>query len=272
MAIGIDSASSLFGQNQLNQAHNRLQTSSERLASGKRINKAADDAAGLALAARLANQLLGTNQAQRNTLDGISLAQTAEGALTEVGEITQRMRELAVQSSNGTLSNEDRSSLQAEFSELQAEASRIFSVTEFNGQPLLNQNTSIDIQVGPEAGDLISVSTKDLATQLTTDGFFSADISTAQGAQDALSALNTSLDSVSQNRADFGAISNRFETVIRGLQNNAENVAASQSRIADADYAAETGNRTRDLIQQNASLSMTAQANVTANIAAQLLK
>ena len=153
MAISIDNNAALFGQRHLNKSQNSLQTASERLSSGKRINRASDDAAGLAIAARLATQLLGSEQAYRNANDGISLVQTAEGALSEVSEITHRIRELAVQSSNGTLSDDDRTALQLEVDQLQDQAAQIFSGTEFNGRAVLGENSSTTLQVGDDAGD-----------------------------------------------------------------------------------------------------------------------
>ncbi len=272
MAISINNNAQLFGINRLNNAQNGLQTASERLSSGKRINRASDDAAGLAIAAQLANQLLGSQAAYRNTNDGISLVQTAEGALSEVSSITQRIRELAIQSSTGTLNDTDRANLQLEVDQLQEQTAQIFTSTEFNGRAILNENGSLDFQVGPDAGDQLSITTTDLNAQFTAIGFFSVDISTANGAETALSALDASLDTLNQSRADFGAAANRMESVGRGLEISAENTAATRSRIEDADYAAEMAARTSSLILQNAGLANLSQANLSGGLVSQLLK
>ena len=272
MAISINNNAQLFGLNRLNNSQNSLQTASERLSSGKRINRAGDDAAGLAIAAQLATQVLGSQTAYRNSNDGISLVQTADAALSEVGNITQRIRELAVQASNGILDDTSRSAIQAEVSQLQEQAAQIFSSTEFNGQAVLGENSTINIQVGDDAGDQISVTTTDLNAQFTAVGFFSVDVSTANGAQTALSALDASLDTLNQSRGNFGAFASQLESVGRSLQVETENTAAAQSRIEDADYAVEVANRTSALILQNAGLANLAQANISNSLITQLLK
>lgn len=272
MALSINSNAALFSARFLNSSQNSLQTAQERLSSGKRINRASDDAAGLAIAAQLANQLLGSQQAYRNTNDAISLSQTAESSISELQNISQRVRELAMQSANGSLGDTERAFLQQEVSALQEEASNIISNSEFNNTGLLNQNGSIDIQIGGNEGRSVSVSTTDLAAQLTADGFFSVDISTANDAQTALGAIDASVDTLVRQRSEFGAFTNRLEAVGRNLQAEAESLAATRSRIEDADYAMEITSRTTALMLQNAGIASIAQGNINSQMALQLLK
>jgi len=272
MAISINNNASLFTARFLNNSQNNLQTAQERLSSGKRINRAADDAAGLAIAARLATQLLGTEQAYRNTNNGVSFTQTAEASISELQSITQRIGELAVQSANGALGDTDRQFLQQEVSGLQQEAQSIINSAEFSGNRFLAEDGSIDIQVGADNSSTISIQTTDLLARLTSNGFFSVDISTANGAQTALGALNASTDALVQQRADFGAAANRLESTGRSLEVEAESLAASRSRIEDADYAAEIASRTSSLMLQNAGLAVQAQGYVSSRLASTLLK
>jgi len=272
MAISINNNASLFTARFLNNSQNNLQTAQERLSSGKRINRAADDAAGLAIAARLATQLLGTEQAYRNTNNGVSFTQTAEASISELQSITQRIGELAVQSANGALGDTDRQFLQQEVSGLQQEAQSIINSAEFSGNRFLAEDGSIDIQVGADSSSTISIQTTDLLARLTSNGFFSVDISTANGAQTALGALNASTDALVQQRADFGAAANRLESTGRSLEVEAESLAASRSRIEDADYAAEIASRTSSLMLQNAGLAVQAQGYVSSRLASTLLK
>jgi flagellin len=272
MAIAINNNASLFSARFLNNTQNNLQTAQERLSSGKRINRAQDDAAGLAIAARLATQLLGSQQAYDNAYNAISLAQTAEGSMSELQNITQRIRELSIQASNGTLNNSQREFLQLEVSSLQEEAANIIDTAEFNGKKLLSSDANIEIQVGNGADDRMTIETNDLRAALTNSGFFSVDISTANGAQTALNALDASMDPLLEQRSNFGAITNRLESVGRSLEVEAESIAASKSRIEDADYASEIASRTNSLILQNAGLASIAQGNVSSQLAAQLLK
>jgi len=256
--------SSITAQRHLSINDDDKKTPLERLSSGKRINSAKDDAAGLAIVARFAAQIVGSNQAVRNTSDGISLAQTAEGALSEVSNNLQRMRELAVQSSNGTLSASDRQSLQDEFQSLQSEVSRVAEATEFNGVQVIGDNQSLDFQVGANAGaeNQIAVTTQDIradadvATAITT-----SDIATAPTALTALDSLDRAINSISNTRSDFGTLQNRFESTIRSTENTNENLAAARSRIEDADYAKESAELTRSLIIGQAGIASLAQAN-----------
>ncbi len=272
MPITINDIAATFSTNRLNRSQNDLFSASERLSSAKRINRASDDAAGLAIAAQLATQLLGSEQAYRNSNDAISYAQTAEGALGEVNNISQRIRELSVQAANGTLSDSDRQVIQSEVEQLQEEAASIFSSTEFNGQNPFTQNGSVDFQVGNDAGETVSLQTSDLQQQFDDIGFFDINVTTQAGAQDALAVTDQALGVVNASRSDYGAFSNRIESVGRNLLVEAENLAASQSRIMDADYAAETANRTRSMILQDAGLASLAQANVSNGLASYLLR
>ncbi len=267
MALVINSnIMSLNAQRNVSKTNNMLATSIQRLSSGLRINSAKDDAAGLYTVERMTADIRGLNQAARNAADGISLSQTAEAALGQISDNLQRVRELAVQASNGTV--EDRTGLQKEVDLLTAEISRIVDTASFNGVQLLDgtQTAALEFQVGQDATDQISIAATDL--DISTINAYSAtgastiDVSTdANAAQAALTTLDADIDSVSGLRATFGATQNRFEAVIASVQSYAENVSASRSRIQDADFAAETANLTRTQIMQQAGVAMLAQAN-----------
>ncbi len=259
MAIGINNSNSIG--NFLNQTDNKLSTSFARLSSGKNINSAKDNAAGLAIVERFAAQIAGGNQAYRNVNDGISLAQTADGFSSQLDDLMQRGRELAMQSANGSLSDTDRASLQSEFSMVQDEVRRITESAEFNGQKLLSQNAELSFQVDANAGDQVSVKTVDLQSSLGSNGFFSADLSSQSGASDALSVLDSSLAEVNTNRAELGASMNRFESIGRNLLNKDENLSAAKSRILDTDYARTVSERNRELLLQDAATALQGQAN-----------
>lgn len=267
---------SLNAQRNLNTSQNDLNISLQRLSSGLRINSAKDDAAGLFVIEKQTADIRGLNQAVRNAADGISLGQTAEGALGQIAGFAQRIREIAVQAANATV--EDRSGLQAEVDQLTQEISRIVQTTNFNGTALLSATSSLTFQVGQDgtASNQVSVSTALLtglntyAADLTATG--TVVVSTAAAASAALATLDSDIDSVSTNRATFGAVQNRFESVISNLQNYAENLTASRSRIQDADFAAETANLTRAQILQQAGVSILAQANTLPQTALALLQ
>jgi len=272
MPITISTLAQTYAANRLNTSQDNLLGASEKLSSAKRINRASDDAAGLAIAAQMATQLLGSQQAYRNSSDAISYAQTAEGALNEVGEITQRVRELSTQAANGVLSDTDRANIQTEISQLQEEAGRILGNSEFNGQSLFTGDNAVEFQVGDDAGETVALGDVDLQQQVTDSGFFNIDVSTQAGADAALSSTDQTLDLVNQSRSDYGAFNNRMESVGRSLQVEAENLAASKSRIMDADYAQQTANRASSLILQDAGLASIAQANVSTELVGYLLK
>lgn len=252
---------SLNAQRNLSSSNADLATSIQRLSTGLRINSAKDDAAGLAIAERFTSQIRGLNQAVRNANDGISLAQTAEGAMVEVTNNLQRIRELAVQSANGTNSASDRAALQAEVTERLNEIDRIATQTDFNGTNLLDGTfAAVDFQVGADAGDSIQITA---ISDMQTAGLSvnAVDISTAAGAGTAITAVDAALTTVNDDRAYLGAVQNRFESTIANLQTTSENLSASRSRIQDADFAAETAALTRGQILQQAGTAMLAQAN-----------
>ncbi len=261
---------SLNAQRNLSASSGSLATSMQRLSSGLRVNSAKDDAAGLAIAERMNAQVKGMKVAIRNANDGISLAQTAEGALGKIGDNLQRMRELAVQAANDTNGASDRAALDKEYKALAAENGRVISSTEFNGQKLLDGSGGtagvFSFQVGAETAtdNQISVTTTNVGTTMTTattDGTTATLGTDAAGARTAMDALDVAIDAVTSSRADFGAVQNRFDTVIANLQVASENQAASRGRIMDADFATETANLSRGQILQQAGTAMIAQAN-----------
>ena len=246
---------SLNSQRHLNTSQSSLATSMERLSSGLRVNSSKDDAAGLAIADRMNAQIRGTNVAIRNANDGISLAQVAEGALATVTDALQRMRELAVQAQNGSNGTGDRSNLDTEYQQLSAEITRIATQTRFNGSAIVGANAGAQtFQVGANNGDTLTITT----VAVTTVG---GDLLTAANASTALAAIDTRLDTITTNRATYGAALSRFGFAISNLSITAENQSAARGRIMDADFAAETANLSRAQILQQAGTAMVAQAN-----------
>ena len=270
---------SLNAQRNLNRSQNGMAVSMQRLASGLRINSARDDAAGLAISDRMTSQVRGMQQAARNANDGISFAQTAEGALGETTNILQRMRELAVQSANGTNTNADRLSLHSEFEDLRDEIDRIASTTSFNGQVLLSGGFSAAanaavFQVGANASQTISVTIgRATASGLGSGTMVSAlSISAAADAQSAINILDAAITTVDSIRGDLGGVQNRFESTIANLNNVSENLSAARSRILDADIAQETSQMTKNSILQQAGVAILAQANQAPQLALSLLQ
>jgi flagellin len=262
---------SLTAQRNLQNVTTRLQGNYARLSSGLRISTAADDAAGLAISERMRSQIRSYGVAARNAQDGISLAQTAEGSLNEVSNILNRMRELTMQSANGTLDSQDRDTLDTEFQALIAEIDRIASTTEFNGVPLLNSAANIiSIQVGIEPGDTIDFNTVDVTSATLLAGV--GDITTVGGANAAFAILDGGIDAVNTARGDLGAGQNRMDSALRSILNVKENLSAAESRIRDVDVASETADLTRNSIMQQASVSILQQANVQPQIALSLLQ
>ncbi|UAA38174.1 flagellin [Paraneptunicella aestuarii] len=253
----------------LQQVQNKQDTLFERLASGKRINKAADGAAAQQIIDRLTAQQNGLGQAYRNSLDGISLSQVAEGGLSGINSDVNRIRELSIQAGNGILSAGDRKAIQSEISQLQQNIQQTVEQTEFGGKKLLTSDGSVDFLVGANSGQNISVGTKDIASALS--GILSVDVTTAQGAQDALSAADDALEYVGSERAELGAIQNRFESAARNLAQTQENVAAANSRIGDLDYAQATAERASNDILSQASIAVQSQANQNQNQVLSLL-
>lgn len=253
----------MMASGQLGRTNSALSTSLGRISSGLRINSAADDAAGLGVATNLETQVNSTRQSIRNSNDGISIIQTAEGATNEVTDILQRMRELAVQSSSETLDNDERAYIQTEFTQLTGEVARIANVTEFNGISLANNSvTSLDVQVGINntSNDRISITLGDLrATSLGVDTG-AVNLSTASQAQAALTIIDTALDSVNSIRSTFGAVQNRLDSAINNATVNTEQLAGARGAIQDTDFATETSNLTRLQIMQQAGVASLAQA------------
>ena len=245
---------SLNAQRNLNSSGSSLATSLQRLSSGLRINSARDDAAGLQISNQLTSQIRGLTVAARNANDGISLAQVAEGALNEITNIFQRMRELAVQSANGTNSTSERTALNAEFQALASEVTRIVSQTRFGGTTLLSGGLSTTLQVGDRAGEVISL-------VITSVSSPTGGIDSAGGASTAISALTGNISTVDAIRGSLGAIQNRLESTISNTNSIIENASAARSRIRDADFAVETANLTRAQILQQAGTSVLSQAN-----------
>jgi flagellin len=245
----------------------RLQQSMARLSSGYRINTAADDAAGLAISEKLRAQIGGLAQANSNAQDGISLVQTAEGQMNEVHSMLQRVRDLAVQYKNGTLSTDDRTAIQSEVNQLGSEIERIGQSAAFNGISLLATASTITFQVGANDGDAISVSTISLGSAVSSS-VFSLSVT---GSTD-ISQIDGAINAVSAQRADFGAVQNRLEHTINNLSTYQENLTASESQIRDVDMASEMVEFTKDQILQQAGTSMLSQANQLPNSVLSLLR
>ena len=265
---------SMNAQRNLSSSQSQLSTSMQRLSSGLRVNSAKDDSAGLAIAERMNSQVRGMAVAIRNANDGISLAQTAEGALGKVGDMLQRMRELAVQSANGTNTTADRDSLNSEYLELARESARTLGGTQFNGTSILAATANSVFQVGANTTatlDQISVAAFNWTSEVTITTAIGAavatDPTTAIAGTDgsfaiaAIGALDAAINSVNGQRATFGAVQNRFDNVVSNLMISSENQTAARSRIMDADYAKETSNLSRASILQQAGNAMIAQAN-----------
>ncbi len=279
--------SSLNAQRNMMNSTKSLDTSYTRLASGLRINSAKDDAAGLQISNRLTSQINGLDQGNRNANDGISLAQTAEGAMDEVTGMLQRMRTLAQQSANGSNSAKDREALQKEVDQLGAEINRISTATTFAGTKLLDGSFSGTFQVGADANQTISFSLTQgggfsisgIATAASVTTVFVSgstaggiSISSQSNAQSVLGAVDSMLEIVDGKRAELGAVQNRLDSTIRNQANISENVSAARSRIRDADFATETANMTKQNILQQAASSILAQANQRPQSALSLLQ
>ena len=260
MTVINTNTSALRSSNASNAASAMLQKAMERLSTGKRINSASDDAAGLAVASKMTAQIRGNTVAIRNANDGISLAQTAEGAIGEIGNILQRLSELAVQSANGTISSTDRTNLTQEVTQLTAQITDIASKTNFNGTNLLDGSVSgLTLQVGTKATDTVSVVIGGM--DLSTLGISSIDLSTQSGASSALTAINSAITTVASGQSKLGAIGSRLQTTVSNLTTTVTNLNDSRSRIEDADFSAETTNLAKAQILSQAATAMLAQAN-----------
>ena len=254
---------SLTAQRSLLNSQSALETAFERLSTGKRINSAVDDAAGLAIGQTLASKVSGLNQAIRNANDGISVVQIAEGALDEVTTILQRMRDLAVQAANDSLGSTERGYLDDEQSALADALDDVVGAAAFGDTALLDGSFSSQVfQIGADAGDTLSITINTVTASVLSVAAGSIDLQTAAGsASDAIADIDTALGSVAGFRAGLGAVQSQLESTIRNLANVAENTAAARSRIMDTDYAAETANLTKAQILQQASTAILAQAN-----------
>lgn len=284
MALVVNTnTASINAQRNLGIANTKLATSLQRLSSGLRVNSAKDDAASLAISQGLTSAIRGGQQAVRNANDGISLGQTAEGALGQIANNLQRVREIAVQAANGSVSDTNRSQLQKEVDQLTQEISRIVQTSEFNGTKLLSGSASLTFQVGysGSADNQVSVTTTNLA-QTGSAGLYSyntslsntgtVNVTTQSGASAVLAQLDSDIANVSNIRSTFGAVQNRFEAVIANLNNFVENLSASRSRMIDADFASETAELTRNQILVQAGTAILSQANQLPQNALSLLK
>ncbi|WP_031317974.1 flagellin [Blastomonas sp. UPD001] len=236
-----------------------LSKSIDRLSTGKRINSAADDAAGNAIATRMTSQIRGLNQAVRNANDGISLTQTAEGGMNEIVNMMQRMRELAVQSASGTLAAGDRTNLQAEVTALIAQVNDVAGKTNFNGVALLNTAGPVTIQTGSASGDTMNIALADVTA--TGLGINAITIATDVGAAAALTSLDTALNTITTAQANLGASQNRLQATVSSLVNRSTNLSEARSRIQDANFSEESTNLAKSQILSQASTAMLAQAN-----------
>ncbi|MDO9073952.1 MAG: flagellin [Rubrivivax sp.] len=263
MALTINTnAASLNAQRNLGASQASLSTSMQRLSSGLRVNSAKDDSAGLAIAERMNAQVRGNTVAIRNANDAISLSQTAEGAIGKVGDMLQRMRELAVQSANVTNSTDDRANLELEFKQLGSEITRTLTNTRFNGQNILGSDAGAKaFQIGANNTDVVTVTTTNLSTNTDIAAVTAGGVTTAAAASTAMDNIDKALKAVNTERATYGAVQNRFEAIISTLQVTVENESAARGRIMDADFATETANLSRSQILQQAGTAMVAQAN-----------
>ena len=271
--------SSLNAQRNMANANNSMDTSYTRLASGLRINSAKDDAAGLQISNRLTSQINGLDQGNRNANDGISIAQTAEGAMDEITSMLQRMRTLAQQSANGSNSTADRTAINAEVTQLHSEIDRISTDSTFGGTALLDGNYSGSFQVGANANQTIAFSLTGFSFKFTAiasaaglTGTSVSSVAKQSDAQAFLGDIDKLIAQVDGSRATLGAVQNRMESTIRNQANISENVSAARSRIRDADFATETANMTKQNILQQAASTILSQANQRPQSALSLLK
>jgi flagellin len=261
MTVISTNSAALRAQNGSRMANASMQSAMERLSTGRRINSAKDDAAGLAIASSMTSAIRGMSQGVRNANDGKSMAQTAEGALGEVTNMLQRIRELAVQSASGTYQDSDRTNLQAEVGELQAQIADVLADSEFNGVKLFDGTAGaagvVSIQVGSNSGETVDLS----LTAVTLTGLATATVATRTGADSALGVVDTALETIATKRATLGASQNRLDSVVNNLTNNVNNLTDARSRIEDADFSAETTALAKSQILSQAATAMLAQAN-----------
>lgn len=261
----------MIATNQMSKNTALAGSSMEKLSTGLRITKAGDDAAGLAVSENMRAQIRGMEQAERNVQDGISMVQTAEGALEEAGNIAQRMRELGIQAGNDTLSNEDRSKVKAELTQLQDEMSKIATETKFNGKELLNKVGTFTIQAGANS-ETRTVKTADLSSIASKLSLTSATISSSADAQGFVTKVDAALKSINDARSDLGAMQNRLEYTANNLTTSTENLTAAESRIRDVDVAKEMVTLSKLNILNQASQAMVSQAKQQPESVSQLLR
>ena len=245
----------------INQANIGIQRASERISSGRQINAAEDDAAGFALANRLSRQINEFSQSSRNANDGVSFLQTAEGGLSSVTQNLERIRELSLQASNGTLNDSDRQALNEEAQQLRDEVVRTVETTSFNGQTLLNNDESTNIQLGADETNSVDISVDNLGQFLDDIDFENLDISTVEGAQGALDLVDQTQTQVDSSLSDIGAQTNRLESSVNTLFNSEIEASGSRSRIEDADLAREVTDLTTDELRRDVSIAIQSQAN-----------
>ena len=277
MAIRINTnVQSVFAQKHLARTQRALRGTMEHLSSGLRLTRAADDAAGMGVSEKMRAHIRSLRMAARNANDGISMVQTAEGALSETGDILSRMRELAVQSASEVLQATERAYLQTEFSTLQEEIERVADSTEFNGLNIADGSvTGVDVQVGifnVAAQDRITISLQDTQTATLGVNTTAVDLTTAANSQVAITAIDTAIDSVNNSRAVYGAAQNRLTSALRNLEDYTENLVETESRIRDVDFAQATADMSRHQIFSQAGISVLAQANQTPQQALSLLQ
>ncbi len=261
---------SLNAQRSLAESSRELSTAMERLSSGKKINSAADDAAGFAIAERMTAQVRGLNMATKNANDGLAMLATIENATNDVTDMLQRIRELAVQAANDTNGAQDRTYLQTEVDSLVAEINRVSTDTVYNDSVVLDGNLSGSLQVGTASGQTIDFAITSIDT--TTLGVDALDLSDATNAATALTAIDSAIETVAGNRAGYGALSNRLEYTVSNLMNVAEFTTAARSRIEDADFAAESARLAKAQVLQQTGTAMLAQANASSQLAIQLIR
>lgn len=276
MSLGvITNSMSMTAQRNVSNTQNALSTSMARLSSGLRVNTAKDDAAGLAIAEKMGAQVRGMNVAVRNAGDAISLSQVAEGAMGQVGDLMQRMRELAVQSSNGTYVTADRTNLDKEFQALASEVTRVLTATEFNGKKIVGADAgAIDFQVGANnaTDNKITVTTVRLDTDASITAVTGGNITTAATALTAMTNIDAAIGKITTERATYGAVQSRFEGAINVLRISSESQAVAKGRIMDTDFASETASMSKNQILQQAGVAMLGQANQSSQVVLGLLR
>jgi len=265
-----NNVSSLNAQRNINKSQIGLTKSLERLSSGFRINKAGDDAAGLAISEKLRSNIRALNQASRNASDGISMIQTAEGAMDEIAVMLVRMKELSEQAATGTVGDTERGYLNQEYTALRSEITRIADATKFNDTSLLDGTLDVDVQIGLSDGanDTLNVAVSDVDANALS---ITSSISSVANAQSALTAATNSIDAIASRRADLGALQNRLESIVNNIDTVVENLTAAESRVRDVDIAAETANLTKYTILVQAGVAVLTQANQSPTVALSLL-